>query len=137
MPNEYAIRREGSGETDSRGSRDSHALRLVLRTQPRSGSTESDSCEKGESLFGIDSEVFYGLLHHLRVNRSFLGQRIKRGDNRQVGIDFEEPAEALARIASAKSIGAKGHQPAGNPRSNLIGNCPHEVRNGNEHSLFI
>ena len=58
-------------------------------------------------LLGIDLQVFDRLLDDLLGKLPLLGQGVERRDDGAFGVDFEEAAEVLARVAAAEPVRAE------------------------------
>ena len=78
------------------------------------------------------AEILDRLRELLLIKLALLGQRNERRVNRVLGIDLEVTPQGGPRVAAAEAVGAQSQIRPRNPRTDLIGDEPDIVADGNE-----
>src|SRR5690606_21263901 len=109
-------------------------------TSPRSGTEISTSVRPQLDrhrigLLRIDAELPDRTFHHLVLDGAAVGERRQRGDDDRMPIHPEELPQRLAPVASAVSVLAERHVPAGHPLANLGRHGLHVIRRRDERPL--
>ena len=86
-------------------------------------------------LFSIDAQFFEAFHRPLGVKLAIARQPRQGGDGDRFRVDLEMTSQMLAIVAASKAVGAQRHQPAKQPRRQLVGYCFHEVGGGNDGAV--
>src|SRR5687767_11253846 len=85
-----------------------------------------------ETLLRIYPLLFDRFRHDLLVDLAFLGEGVEGADDDGLRVDFEEAAQVLARVAATEAVRSQGHQSAGDPRGDLVGDGAHVIGHGDK-----
>src|SRR5581483_10162769 len=82
---------------------------------------------RGVGTIRIDAQFPYGLGRFGGVELPIPSETRQRRAGDRFRSVLEELAQMLTIVAASKTVGAQGHQPAGEPRSNLVRNDLHVI----------
>src|SRR6478672_1763318 len=76
---------------------------------------------------GVDAVALDRILHHLRLDRALVGERLQGGHRHVMTVDLEELPELLPVVAAPEAVGTENGVAARYEVTDLVGERAHVV----------